>query len=224
MSKAKYTIFITLANIIGAVVYSVVLFLLASNKDNIFYISYGFTLVAFICFFISMLNVLIKPKNLDEAFLNEPYLSVSSLHLVAQFLFGIWAINFEGIGYKIVLSIDVLMFGIYAICALFLITGITMNKSIEKDLKDKKSFINELKNRLLTVNFEDKNTSDAFSKLLEDIKFSEPISENNVLKQEAEINTLAEELVNNSSDNIKACEQIKLIRKLIKERNIILKK
>lgn len=224
MSRAKYGLFISLAVLVGIIVYSAIMFLLVEKQDNIFYMSYGFTIFALVCFWASMMTVLIKPKSLDIAFLNEPYMAASLLYLVAQFVFGIWAISFEGIETKIVLSIDILMAGVYLISILFLVVSITMNKTIEKEVEDGTSFMKGLNAKLLDVSFENKEVAEKFAKFMDDVKFAPMFSGNEVVEIEAEIGKKCDELLSGNLDDKKAVECILDMQKLMKKRGILLKR
>lgn len=221
MSKTKYSIIIVLSVLIAMIVYSSILFLLVNRYNEIFYISYGFTIFSFFTFLCALLSVLIKPRDLNTAFLNEPYLSVSVLYTITQFVFGVWSIFYQAITWQLVLSCDILFCGIYLILILLLIAGISMNKDTERDISYKKEFIKYLQIELTSINVSNFKVQKALNEFLDDIKYSDPISHNNQqeIELEKQIIGRTKELIKDINNEMLSLERILQLKKLLKRRN-----
>lgn len=223
MSKTKYSVLISLAVLIAVAVYSSILFLLVERTNAVFYISYGFTLFAAVAFWASLMSVLIKPKSLNEAFLNEPYLSASIVYGIAQFVFGLWCIFQPSVSWQSVLSICILFCGIYLVCSIFLVAGINLNKTVDADINAKRLFLRGMLAELSGLQFSDEQAQKAFIKLCDDVKYSDPMSRAEHQVLENEILLEVQNLVNLQAEKEAALEQINLIKKLLKKRNDLIK-
>jgi len=223
MSKVKYSIIIIAAVLIGIAVYSSILFLLVEDRNAVFYINYGFTVFSFLAFLGAMLSVLIKPKDLKTAFLNEPYVSIAMIYAGAQFLFEIWAIFYNEASWQIALSVDILFCGAYLICLLFLIAGITLNKEIEVRVDQKRKFLNLLQADLKSLTSNSAKVRQALQEFGEDVRYSDPMSRGNHTEIEAKIIDETQKLADIINDEDEALEKLSQLKRLLKKRNDYIK-
>ena len=223
MSKVKYSVIITLAVLIGIAIYSCILFLNVSNRNEVFYINYGFTVFSFIAFLGALLSVLIKPKDLDTAFLNEPYVSIAIIYAVTQFIFGIWTIFHGEVTWQQTLSLDILFCGLYLICLLFLIAGISLNKEIEANIKEKRSFLSSIQIELKNAPQTSSRVQKALDEFIEEVRFSDPMSHDKHKEIETQIIEDTKELIENINNETFSLKKITQLKKLLKKRNDCIK-
>ena len=221
MSKLKYSIFISLAVIIGFAAYTTVLFLLAPLKNDVFYINYGFTIFATLAFWGSMMSVMIKPQSFNEAFLHEPYMSAAVIYAVAQVVLSVYSVFYGQFSFKIALSANVLLCGLYLTTTLFLIVGINLNKTIEAQIKTKRQFLRDLTLELSGLQFSSDEAKSVLKELCDDVRYSDPMS----TQKQAEVETqILSEIKNLSGLNeVQAVQKMHQIKDLLKKRNHLIK-
>ena len=223
MSKLKYSIIIITAILIGIVVYSSMMFLLVTHRTPVFYISYGFTVFSFLVLLGALLSTLIKPQTVDTAFLHEPYVSIAFLYAIAQLVFGVWAISYDDASFRVTLSIDILFCGLYLICLLFLVAGISLNKEIEQHIGQKRTFLMGLQRELANIIPSSSKVQKALDDFAEDVKYSDPMSHVNDEGIEAKIIEGIKELSLCIDDENVALNKLSQLQILLKKRNDAIK-
>lgn len=223
MSKLKYFLFISLAVLVAVLTFSTVLFLLTEEHNAVFWVHYGFIMVSFVSFYIALVNVLIKPQTLNQAFLSEPYLSVSIIYVILQTAFGLWAIISGYIPLRIGLCVDISLLGLFLAVTILLVVVITMNRNIDKEQSDNRQFIKNLQYQLQGLEFCDNAVQKAYLNLMDNMKFSIPSGKNITIELEQQIIETVLRLQKSTKDASVALNNIKELDRLIKKRNTLVK-
>lgn len=217
--------------LIIAVVFNLLVFLIpVTPKDKLcFWLTYSF----------GMLSIVSQPAIAYYAFKNEslkskiygwPILKIGYIYLAVQliatlisFILGLFIV----IPYWILIIIYALILGFAIIGLLFLDAYRETIEKIEQKTIDKTIFINNLKINvsLLSEDLENEVLRKEIKALSEEIKYSDPVSNDSVSELENEIDTLyiqLKERVELNEDD-EAIKLTKKLLKLVKERNLRIK-
>ena len=206
------------------ILYSIIVTLLFSDKGYVFWFSYLFTLFAFVVQFV-LANYLIN-KNESSSFNSLPLLVISNIYLIIQIIVSI-LLMFDIVILEYSIIIQSAILGIFIIISLLLSQAKDHIESVEEDTKNRTLFLTELKKEVgILSNKVDDGLKDDFDELFEVVRFSNPMSNENVSYLEEEILSiliqLKDEINKNNKESI-----LKLLSKLkdiIVERDILLKK
>ena len=151
MKNSNLVKWLVLADIVFLLLYSSLMFILVSQHDLAFYTIYGFTAFAIVSFGFALHSIIFLPKNLKEAFLNEPYFTISLFYLIGQLIYGIWAQINADVAYKFILSGNILLCGTYLVVLILLHIVIRLNKSFEHQTEEERHFILRLRQVLVEI-------------------------------------------------------------------------
>jgi len=197
--------------------------LLFSDKGDVFWLSYVFTVVAFIIYFILILSL--SAKNKSSHFNSFALLITTNSYLFIQIIASI-LLMFNILILEWVIVIQSIILGIFVIICLLLSQAKDYIKSAEEDTKNRTLFLKEMKKELeiLSNNVAD-DVKDDFDELFKVVSYANPRSIEKAYPLEDEIlatfDELKEEVNQNNKENI-----LKLIAKLkdiFSEREVLLK-
>ena len=123
MDKKKFGAMGLAVYVILFAVYNMLIFMLFSGKNNIFWISYGFFIVAFLmhmcCVYFTMKNLSVR-----TAFFGIPLISFSNYFLLAElFVSFVFMVFRRSVGPKLCVAVQVVLLAIYLIIAIISITS-----------------------------------------------------------------------------------------------------
>lgn len=220
MKENKFCISIIYLIVIA--MYNLAVFLIFDERNNVFWISYGFMTATLILGYVILgwfSNV-----NIKKQFMKLPLLSVvlgfQIVELIISFMFMVLK-NHSNVKFTILVQAILLL-----LCAIILVTLIS--KEADFEMSDKKvktgvGYINKIRIdiELMLEQCTDKKVQKSMQELLEVIRYSDPITDNSV----SELETLIVEKVNElkqvykSDDTEKIIGFCKNIILLIQERN-----
>ena len=200
------------------VVFAVVAFVAPFEKTPVFWVSFVFGLLA-ICFQIPLWNKALSGETLKSKFLGFPVLHIGIAYMIIQLIVSIIMMAVPGIPLWIAIIVDVVILAIS--CALVTSGGVarTAIEDTEGKIQAKTSFIKSLKADvdILLSKETDSEVRDALRKLSDEIRFSDPMSNNALDNIEAEI---SDKLISVSAAGENKKNVISEISGLIKQRNI----
>ena len=200
------------------VVFAVVAFVAPFEKTPVFWVSFVFGLLA-ICFQIPLWNKALSGETLKSKFLGFPVLHIGIAYMIIQLIVSIIMMAVPGIPLWIAIIADVVILAIS--CALVTSGGVarTAIEETEGKIQAKTSFIKSLKADvdILLSKETDSEVRDALRKLSDEIRFSDPMSNNALDNIEAEI---SDKLISVSAAGENKKNVISEISGLIKQRNI----
>lgn len=187
MNKSKQFSFLVLG--ILFVTFSLCAFLLPIKQDFVFQISFVFVFIAFGVGF-AMCEIVIGNKTtLAWKFLGFPILYVSFFYLFVQIINFVVLINISTITAEIVWLVNLLILAFAAICLIAAYFGRGTVADIDTEIAKKTSFCNLvlLEVEIINLRITDPELKKEVSKLIETIKYSDPVSNENLLDIEKEI-------------------------------------
>ncbi|WP_105305246.1 hypothetical protein [Anaerolactibacter massiliensis] len=200
------------------VVFAVVAFVAPFEKTPVFWVSFVFGLLA-ICFQIPLWNKALSGETLKSKFLGFPVLHIGIAYMIIQLIVSIIMMAVPGIPLWIAIIVDVVILAIS--CALVTSGGVarTAIEETEGKIQAKTSFIKSLKADvdILLSKETDSEVRDELRKLSDEIRFSDPMSNNALDNIEAEI---SDKLISVSAAGENKKNVISEISGLIKQRNI----
>lgn len=200
------------------IVFAVIAFAAPFEKTPVFWVSFVFGLLA-ICFQIPLWNKALGGETLKSKFLGFPVLHIGVAYLIIQLIVSIIMMAVPGIPLWIAIIVDVVILAIT--CALVTSGGVarTAIEETEEKIQLKTSFIKGLKADvdILLSKETDSEVKEALRKLSDEIRFSDPMSNNALEGIEAEI---SDKLISISEAGENKKNVISEISGLIKQRNI----
>lgn len=211
----KYSAYLALG--ILFVVFSVIIFIIPTEKTTTFWIAYVFSVAAF-GLQVPIWKKTLRQPDLKSKFLGCPILYIGGIFLVIQMIASIVLMFVPGIPHWVTVIVEIMLLGA---AGLGLISGGTVREVIEKTeqhVKEKVSFI-----RLLTVDIEmlaeretDPAVKAALSDLADAVRFSDPMSSDALSGLETEISEKVAALEHELADKEHAVAEI---RQLLVRRN-----
>lgn len=213
--KKKGTAYIILAIVFALV--NVIAFAVPTAKTSAFWIAYVFTTIAF-AVQIGVWQFAFKSEDkLKSKFLGIPIISVGITYLVVQIIaFAVFLI-FPTIPSWIAIIVSAVILGISGVCLIGTDVARKEIERVEEKVSKKVFYIKSLQVdvEMLAQNETDADTKEALNKLAQKIRFSDPMSADELADLEAQITEKVSEL--KTAENKTAI--ITVIDSLITERN-----
>lgn len=208
------------AHIILAIVFvlmNVIAFVVPSDKTATFWITYTFSAVAFIIQPFVWKIAFGKGKEIKSKFLGIPLIHVGLVYLVIQLVAFVLFMAFPNIPSWIAVIVNALIVGISVICLVSTEVGVKEINRVEEKVKQKVFYIKELQVdvEMLAEKETDTETKKALEALAEKIRFSDPMSSEQLSELENKIKGKVDEL-KTSGDKIALSKDVEL---LLEERN-----
>ena len=196
--------------------FNVIAFVIPTEKTATFWIAYAFTVVAFLAQ-IPLFSIVSSEKELKSKFLNIPVVHIGISYLTVQlFAFAVFMI-FPSLPAWLAAVVCSVILAVFALCAIGGQIGANEIEKVEKKVKIKRAFIQLLlvDVEMLYESEENADSKAALKKLAEDIRFSDPMSNELLGELESRICAKVDEL-KITEDKLALISEIVL---LIKERN-----
>lgn len=212
------------AHIILGIVFiltNVIAFAVPTDKTATFWITYTFSAVAFIIQPFVWRNAFGKGKELKSKFLGIPLIHVGLVYLVIQLVAFVLFIAFPNMPSWIVVIVNALIVGVSLICLVSTEVGTKEINKVEEKIKQKVFYIKELQIdvEMIAERETDAETKKALEALAEKIRFSDPMSSEQLFDLENKIKAKVEELKSND-DKVALSKEVEL---LLEERSKIVK-
>ena len=207
-------------------VFNLLVFVIAKEKNGVFWMSYAFMCLAFVIQIVSMLLAL-RTLETETVFMGIPLASLSLYYFFAAIFVGAVFMFFQNAPFKLALVLQVLVLAVYVIVAILALMSRDVVQDVNDNLKENVASI-----KTLTVDVDvfipqvnDPALKKALKKLSETIKYSDPMSNAAVADIEDQIMQTVNELRINieNSRNTEAIQTCKDIEVLFMQRNSLLK-
>lgn len=213
--KKKGTSYIVLTIVFALV--NVIAFVVPTTKTATFWVAYAFTVVAFAAQ-IGVWSFSFKSKDkLKSKFLGIPIIAVGIYYLLVQIIVFTLFLIFPSIPTWIAVIVSAVILGVALICLIG--TDVARNEieRVEKKVEKKVFYIKSLQVdiEMLAQSETDSNIKDALNNLVQKVRFSDPMSSDELADLEEQITEKTNELRN----AVNKLEVIKTLDLLISERN-----
>ena len=170
-------------------IFNVIAFLIPTIKSTTFWIAYSFTILTFLLQPFVWKIVFSNEETIKNKFFEIPIIVISTYCFITQLIVFIFFIFFLLIPYWITLIIESLIMGTAIILLILTIIGKDVIKEIDINNKINISKIDEwkLEIEMLMLEEQDIEKKNSLEKLAEIIKYSDPISNNDLIDLENEI-------------------------------------
>ena len=199
------------------VLVSVIAFVIPTPKTSVFWISYGFTAIAFALQIFIWRKALPAKDPLKSKFLGIPVVHIGIVYLILQIVsFAVFtALPMLPLWSAIVT--DVLILAICSVCMISANIGRNEIDRVEEKVQKKVFYLKNLKAdiELLADAEIDQQTKTSLEKLAEALRYSDPMSCDELTDIEAKISAKAEDL-KTATDKVKIADDLVL---LLAERN-----
>ena len=207
-------------------VFNLLVFVIANEKNGVFWMSYAFMCIAFIVQGASMLLAL-RSLETETVFMGIPLASLSLYYFFAAIFVGAVFMFFQNAPFKLALVLQILILAIYVVIAIMAL----MSRNVVQDVNDNlKENVEAIKTLVVDVDVfipqvNDPALKKSLKKLSETIKYSDPMSNAAVADIEEQIMQTVNELRINieNSRNAEAIQTCKDIEVLFMQRNSLLK-
>lgn len=207
-------------------VYNLFVFILCKPQTAAFWISYVFMLIAFGAIIASMF-LAAKSLDVETIFFGIPLMQFALFYFIAELFASIVFMLFQNhISYKIPLLVQVLLLAVFLIFAIFSIAGRDATKAVKEDYKNKISSIKSLGVRVevMANSTDDPELKAKLKRLAENIRYSDPMTNDAIADVEARIYRSISELdmACQDRDVVSALNLCTNIDRMLIERNKIL--
>lgn len=206
------------------VIYNLIAFVVPFERTTGFWVEYAFSMIAILLFFGFTTVFCTKDIPIKSKFLDLPVFQVLYVLLGVQVCFGFAVMALPAIPYQIALIVSAVVLAI----GLFLMFSIKLAEDeiqrVDRKVAAKVNFIREIsaKIEVSAQRVEDKMLLTDLKKLSEAVRFSDPMSSDELYEKEQEIAGRIDELnqLISSADYETARKIIREIQALLKERNL----
>ncbi len=176
MKETRNSALISLIYIVLFGLYHVCVFLLYSERTQVFWISYSFLIVALLAHSMSVI-VSFKRAKMEAAFLSIPLILVSLLYLIAELVFSVTFMTFQGIGAAKAVWVQSGLLGVFAIIAIMMIMFRKAASVSDGRVKEDTGMVAALHADLemLIHKSEDAELKAGLCRLAETVKYSDPM-------------------------------------------------
>lgn len=207
-------------------VFNLLVFVIANEKNGVFWMSYAFMCIAFVVQIGSMLLAL-RSLETETVFMGIPLASLSLYYFFAAIFVGAVFMFFQNAPFKLALVLQILILAIYVVIAIMAL----MSRNVVQDVNDNlRENVEAIKTLVVDVDVfipqvNDPALKKSLKKVSETIKYSDPMSNAAVTDIEEQIMQTVNELRINieNSRNAEAIQTCKDIEVLFMQRNSLLK-
>lgn len=207
----------TVAALLILTIFNIAAFLLPVSHGIAFWIGYSFVTLSIILFLVSILFLFHLDDNV-QTFFKLPLAVIAWFYLLVQLTVGLWQMIVSA-SYLTALIIDCCLAGFFIIVVL---TSKAAGEAIQKQeeqITEKVFFVQNMQLLLCDIKPEDYELSQKVNLLIEDFKFSDPMSHSMLGELEKKIEEKITILKLTIYDKEKALTEIACISDLLKERN-----
>lgn len=221
--KQKNTLMTALIYFVIFAAYNLIVFMVFKNFNNVFWVSYGFMLAAFVLhiacvFFIS------KNISVETVFFGIPLFSFSVYFVCAELFCSLVFMIFKAmVSVKLAILVQALLLCVFIVIAVISIMTRDTVQNVSNKIKENVNFIKgiNIDVEMLMQRSTNGDVTGALKKLSETIKYSDPMTNSAVAAQEQMIMQYMAELRNtfDAGDMVRAKELCEKIELLFIERN-----
>lgn len=199
-----------------------------NNLPVKFWASFAFILIMYIENIVVVNNTLNKIKTNNDAFFNIPIIAQSVVILLVTTVASLLCVIENKIYYVLVLVIYIIVF-IVSLIVFFSSNALKEHISnVDKETKIKRKFMDDLITdvEIILNNVKNNDSNKKLKKLLEEIKYSDSMTNDGLVNIENEISLVFSKIKDNigSDNNANIVSDVENMLSLIKERNILCKK
>lgn len=211
-----YVILVILFILVNTIAFAV-----SMKKNEIFWISYVFTLIAFAFQIVIWRAAFGHTKAIKSKFLGVPIVYIGTIYLVVQIIAFFVFMSIPTPQIKSVVVTCAVIAGVSAICVIASDIGRSEINLVSSKIQEKTFFIKQLKNdvELLARSETDVAIKSDLMQLAEKIRYSDPVSDEQIANIESQITEKFVEL----RSSIDKAKIIKELNMLLDERNIKIK-
>jgi hypothetical protein len=174
------------------VLYNLVVFLLPFDKETVFFVSYGFTMVAFVVAGLAVYHAFKKP-DAKSKFYGFPVARIGVIYLGVQLVL---SLPFMIIGDNVEAWIPVLLFSIVLGGGLLglIATELTSEEIVKQDvkLKNASSMMRSIQSKVMQLTTQCEEPM--LKKLAEEIRYSDPVSHESIADAEADLSAAVDQI------------------------------
>lgn len=173
---------------IAAVVFNVVVFTLPITRHDSFWVSYAFAMIALVIQFAVSFFSWNKVASYKSKFLKMPILSIGFAYLIVQTVMSfLWM--FILVPAYVPIITGIILLGGYGVCAIFIEAGADeiqrIDEKVQRDVFKMKSYQSDIE--IMSQNIRDSDVKKTLLKLSELFKYSDPISNAQLINIELDI-------------------------------------
>ena len=167
-----------LAVVVLAAVYSIIVFLLDKHLNIAFWLTYAFTMLAFLLQIIVPVLTVDKRDKVKDIFIGLPILLHTVVYLIIQVIVSIIFYVFYMLSVKAVVIIQIIFLAVYLLILLSALFQKNTVNNIEKNIQNKKLYIQTLLRKIEKIEdiTSDYDIKAYIYKLKETIEYSDPMS------------------------------------------------
>lgn len=206
-----------------AVVFSIVSFVLPHESNGTFWSGYTFTMLAFLLQILFAFMAFGNADSTKKTFLGLPIAQLGVTYLLLQIIWGFVCIFVQAINIQVSVVVSIVLLGLYLSAIISAVIGKEVVSNIDTDVKIKtffsKSILVEIE--ALTAKTDNAEIKSNLNKLIETVKYSDPVSSEALQEIEGRISSKCNELESAvNSGNTETAELLcKNICALFVERN-----
>lgn len=178
------------------VVFNIIAFLLPETRGGTFWSGYAFTMAALLLQLLFFYLAFGKADNLKKTFLGLSIAQIGVTYLILQSIWGIVCLFVPTITPKFAVVVSVMLLGFYLISVILAMLGRDTVQKIDDKIKAKSLFIKSLivDMEVLTAQTDNSKIKPILEKLLETVKYSDPMSHEGLTEVEEKITNKYSEL------------------------------
>ena len=199
------------------IILNVIAFVIPIEKGNSFWITYGFTIIAFLSQIVVWRISFIGVESHKTKFLGIPLIYLTTVYLIIQIVLFAFIIVASNVPTWITIILNILVTGIFLMIILSTLIGRNEVDRIEVKVSEKVYYIKSLqaKIEMLALREKDPTQKQALDKLAQKVRFSDPMSHESLSELELEISQNVDQL-KQVDDMLPRIEEIEY---LLTERN-----
>lgn len=217
MNKGKATIGIGLIYVILLGVFNLLVFTIFKTHTSVFWLSYVFMTLAFVVQIVSMF-LSFKTADVETAFFGIPLASFSIYYLCAALIVGAIFMAFQNVGFTLAIVIQVLILAAFLVVAIISLlardTVQAIGENVKQNVTNHKSILVDVE--MLESSCADPELKQALAKLVDTVKYSDPMTTEAIeLVEQRIMRKLSELRVSMDNDQIvdalNACKALELL-------------
>lgn len=217
MNKGKATVGIGLIYAILLGVFNLLVFTIFKTHTSVFWLSYVFMTLAFVVQIVSMF-LSFKTADVETAFFGIPLASFSIYYLCAALIVGAIFMAFQNAGFTLAIVIQVLILAAFLVVAIISLlardTVQAIGENVKQNVTNHKSILVDVE--MLESSCADPELKQALAKLVDTVKYSDPMTTEAIeLVEQRIMRKLSELRVSMDNDQIvdalNACKALELL-------------
>lgn len=217
MKQNKNLVLTGLIYAIIFLVYNLLVFIIFKQHTPVFWLSYGFMLLAFTAQIVSML-LSFKAADVETIFFGIPLASLSIYYFFAELFVSVVFMIFQTAGVTLAVVIQVVMLAAFTVVAIISLmardTVQDISQKVKENVQNIKSLLVDVE--LLIGQCQDPELKISLKKLSETIKYSDPMTNESINDQEYLIMQVMSELklnidTNNLADARNTCTKLQML-------------